>query len=344
MLDSRDRLIVEALQDGLPICERPFREVADDLDLDETVVIDRLGWLLQGGYLTRFGPMFDIERLGGTFVLAAMAVPEADFERVSGIVNDLPEIVHNYQRDHHLNMWFVVAAERPEQADDIIARIEGDTGYPVLALPKEAEYRISMRFALGTQGVGIAGGSHTCSGAVATTRPPIATQDRFTRAIVVATQAGLPLVERPFHAVADQLGLSADDVLNQFVGMQMTGVVRRIAAVPDHRAVGVRANAMTVWNVPDGSVDHWGKLVACKAGVSHCYRRPRRLPDWPYNLFVMLRGPDRPAVEAQVQALADLMGPDVRRHEVLYATRILKKTGVRLRDSEDPATVPRTDR
>lgn len=351
ILDDRDRRIVDALQDGLPICERPFLEVADDLGLEEAELISSVGRLLHGGMLTRFGPMFDVERLGGTFVLAALAVPAADFDRVAGIVNARPEIAHNYERDHRYNMWFVVATERPEQAGETLSRIERETGYPVLALPKETEYRISLRFDLKSRkarrereagrpaGTPAPPGTPAPTGppepGVAAPKPPVANQDPITRAIVVATQAGLPLVERPFHAVADQLGLTADDVLNQFVGMQMTGVVRRIAAVPNHYAVGVRANGMSVWDIADDAVDRWGRTLAGTAGVTHCYRRPRRLPHWPFNLFVMLHGPNRTDVERQAASLAELLGADARSHDTLFSTRILKKTGLRLHSREE---------
>ncbi|HXF66152.1 MAG TPA: AsnC family transcriptional regulator [Burkholderiales bacterium] len=144
-MDEFDRAIVEHLQAGFPLTARPFAAVGRALGLDESGVIERIRRLLAEGVLTRFGPMFDIERLGGAFSLAALAVPRADFERVASLVNALPEVAHNYERDHEYNMWFVLAAEEPEGIARAIAKIERETGLEVLHLPKLREYYIGLR-------------------------------------------------------------------------------------------------------------------------------------------------------------------------------------------------------
>lgn len=144
-LDPVDRRIVNALQGGFPIVDEPFRAVAQTLGLEEADLIGRLACLLDAKILTRFGPMFQVERMGGAFVLAALAVPEADFARVAEQVNALPEVAHNYRREHRLNMWFVLATETPEGIDTAIARIERETGLPVFAFPKEREYFVEMK-------------------------------------------------------------------------------------------------------------------------------------------------------------------------------------------------------
>ena len=146
-LDETDRAIVNALHGGFPVCEAPYREVAESLGLEEGELIRRLGRLLDEGVLTRFGPMYQVERIGGRFVLAALAVPEEDFERVAGQVNALPEIAHNYRREHRLNMWFVIATETPEGVDAAIAEIERRTGLKVYAFPKIREFFVELRLA-----------------------------------------------------------------------------------------------------------------------------------------------------------------------------------------------------
>ncbi len=157
---------------------------------------------------------------------------------------------------------------------------------------------------------------------------PIA--DATDRAIIVATQSGMPLVARPYHAIAEQLGLDAEDVMARMRRMQETGLIRRIGVVPNHYAIGYRANGMSVWDVPDELTDELGERVGQLAFVSHCYRRPRQPPMWNYNLFAMVHGKTRAEVEQQVASIADLLGAHVRTHDVLYSTRILKKTGLRL--------------
>ncbi len=144
-LDELDRRIINALQGGFPISDEPYREVAESLGTTEAELLARLERLLADKVLTRFGPMFQIERLGGRFVLAALAVPEDRFAEVTGLVNALPEVAHNYRREHRLNMWFVLATETPDGIADATRRIEAATGLPVFAFPKLREFFVDMR-------------------------------------------------------------------------------------------------------------------------------------------------------------------------------------------------------
>jgi DNA-binding Lrp family transcriptional regulator len=149
------------------------------------------------------------------------------------------------------------------------------------------------------------------------------------RALVRALQDGLPRVARPYQAVAERLGVPAELVMARLEAMLAAGAIRRIGAVPNHYRLGWVANGMSVWDVDDAAVDALGARVGALACVSHCYRRPRRLPEWPYNLFAMVHGHDRAEVEAKVAGIAAVLGPAARAHDVLYSTRILKKTGLR---------------
>lgn len=145
-MDATDKAIINGLQGGLPICERPYQVMAMQFDISEAELISRLENLLSQKVLSRFGPMFQIERMGGAFTLAAMQVPESDFERVTTVVNSLPEVAHNYRREHDFNMWFVLATEMPEGIDKAIANIEAATGLPVYNMPKEKEFFVGARF------------------------------------------------------------------------------------------------------------------------------------------------------------------------------------------------------
>lgn len=157
--------------------------------------------------------------------------------------------------------------------------------------------------------------------------------DPVDRDIVLATQDGLPLVPRPFHALAEQLDLPPDEVMARFRALLANGAIRRIAAVPNHYALGYRANGMSVWDVPEERISELGRMIGALDFVSHCYHRPRHPPHWPYCLFAMVHGRDRSEVEDQVARIAELLGPADRGHEILYSSRILKKTGLRLRQS-----------
>jgi DNA-binding Lrp family transcriptional regulator len=154
--------------------------------------------------------------------------------------------------------------------------------------------------------------------------------DDIDRALIVATQGGLPLVPRPYHAIAEQLGLSADEVMQRLRGLLASGVIRRIGAVPNHYAIGWTANGMTVWDVADDQVDELGAKIGALDFVTHCYRRPRALPTWPYNLFAMVHGASREECSAKAEQIRALLGAACRASDILYSTRILKKTGLRL--------------
>ena len=154
--------------------------------------------------------------------------------------------------------------------------------------------------------------------------------DETDRRIIVATQAGLPLCPEPYRKVAEDLGLDAGEVMARLRRMLDAGIIRRIGAVPNHYALGYRHNGMSVWDVPDDAVRALGERVGALDFVSHCYHRPRHPPLWPYNLFAMVHGRSREEVEEKVGAIAALLGAANRAHDILYSTRVLKKTGLRL--------------
>jgi DNA-binding Lrp family transcriptional regulator len=145
MMDSLDRAIINQLQGGFPVCANPYAEVAQQLGMSENELLARIERLLSDKVLSRFGPMYHAERLGGSLSLAAMKIPPQDFEHVAGIVNQMPEVAHNYARDNALNMWFVLATETPQGQHDALDRITRETGYPVFNMPKIKEYFVELK-------------------------------------------------------------------------------------------------------------------------------------------------------------------------------------------------------
>jgi DNA-binding Lrp family transcriptional regulator len=158
--------------------------------------------------------------------------------------------------------------------------------------------------------------------------------DATDRRIIKATQAGLPLVPAPYAEIGTALGLGEREVIDRMNSMMASGVIRRIGAAPNHYAFGMTANGMTVWDVADELATDLGQKVGALAFVSHCYLRPRALPNWPYNLFAMVHGSDRAEVEQKRALIADLLGPGCSASDILYSTRILKKTGLRLKQQK----------
>jgi DNA-binding Lrp family transcriptional regulator len=155
----------------------------------------------------------------------------------------------------------------------------------------------------------------------------------FDRRLIAATQSGLPLVARPYEAVAAMLGVSSRAVRDRLAQMLEQGLIRRIGAVPNHYRLGYVANGMTVWDVDDARVDALGEKVGALPGVSHCYRRPRERPIWPYNLFAMVHGRAREEVEQQARTIRELLGDACHGSDILYSSAILKKAGLRLKEN-----------
>jgi siroheme decarboxylase len=144
-LDPVDRDIINRLQNGFPICEHPYAAAAHALGIAEGELLARLKHLLEANTLTRFGPLYNVEQAGGAFVLVAMSVPQADLERVVEIVNAMPQVAHNYQREHRFNLWFVLATATQAEIDTAVAQIEKRTGQTVYAMPKLREYFLELK-------------------------------------------------------------------------------------------------------------------------------------------------------------------------------------------------------
>ncbi len=323
-LEPLARAVINQLQGGFPLSPRPFAEAAQTLGTDEARLIAAIGELLDQGWLTRFGPLFNAERLGGGLVLAGLEVPEDRFERVADRVNAFPEVAHNYRRDHRLNMWFVLATESPTAIEETLRRIEVATGLPVYAFPKEREFYLGLWFEIGPEGA-----LRTRSIPDGPTRPPYPL-DWLDRRLVSTTLAGLPLVPAPWSRIAEEVGCTPAVLGERLLAMLGSGIVRRIGVVPNHVRLGFRGNGMTVWDVPDERLEDVGARIGGLDFVSHCYARPRHPPAWPYNLFAMVHGRDRPEVARKVAEMARLLAGDSRGHEILYSSAVLKKTGMRL--------------
>nr|WP_279381398.1 hypothetical protein [Candidatus Thiosymbion oneisti] len=279
--------------------------------------------MLERRLLSRFGPLYNAERLGGCSTLAAMAVPEPAFVRTAKILDAIPEVAHNYRRDHRLNMWFVLATPDQGKLTGAIRRIRSLTGLMVYDFPKLREYHLGFRLQLDADG-GIAVRRIERDKAVEPLEP-----GDLDRRIVAATQAGYPLQAEPFAAVAAQIDCNAPTVIERLSRMLQAGAIRRIGAVPNHYRLGLRGNGMSVWDLDDEQVEALGKRIGALDCVSHCYLRPRRLPLWPYNLFAMVHGCNRDEAKAAATRIEAIVAGHCRRQEVLFSEAILKKAGLR---------------
>ena len=323
-MDALDERLLNEFQRDFPLLERPFEAIGARVGASEEVVLARYVRLLERGAISRIGVVFAPHAVGAS-TLAAMAVPAGRLEEVAGIVNAQPETNHNYQREHRLNLWFVLTGPTQLALDAAIARIERASGLRVLALPLLQEYHIDLGFDLGRDCV-----VHEMPKPRSRRKTPERRPHRLSvqaKKIIAAVQAGLPLQPRPFDAVAHQAGCTTAAVLATLAGWLADGVARRIGVVVRHSALGFAANAMVVWDVPDADVPEVAEMLASHPQTTLCYRRPRHRPEWPYNLFCMIHGRDRDAVLSTLAKLRhriELVGIP---YEVLFSTRCFRQRG-----------------
>ncbi len=337
-LSSVERAFLNRFQGGFPLTDRPYRQVAETLGTDESTLIATIEAMLERRLLSRFGPLYNAERLGGAFSLAAMKVPEPDFERIAQILNGIPEVAHNYRRGHALNMWFVLAASSQSALNDAIMNLEAVTGLTIYNFPKEREFHLGLWLHLEDDGrIGI----RRVERSHADLSPVL---DRLDRTLISETQAGLPLVPRPYAQIAERIGCNAGILISRLERLVETGAVRRIGAVPNHYRLGLRGNGMSVWDIDDAHVDALGEQLGVLDFVSHCYRRPRHLPLWPYNLFAMVHGQDRAEVLQAAARLETIVSAHCRDHDVLFSDAILKKTGLRIFRADTSGQHPNQNR
>lgn len=317
--DALERRLLNDFQRDFPLVARPFGAIAERLGASEGEVLERYRRLAHDGTLSRIGVVFRPHAAGAS-TLAALAVPPARLEAVAAYLSGLPEVNHNYEREHPFNLWFVLTAPAQAALDGVLERIERETGLPVLSLPLVEEFHIDLGFDLRT------GGAPRRS---AEAPPPGARLDEAERPLLAALQEGIPLVPRPFAVLGRAAGVSAGELTRTLRGWLATGIARRIGVVVRHRRLGYAANAMVVWDAPDADVRRIGAAMAAEDAVTLCYRRPRRLPAWRYNLFCMIHGRDRALVQRQIERLRVRLGIAQLPHEVLFSTRCFKQRGAR---------------
>lgn len=319
------RLLNEYQRD-FPLCPRPFETIATAVGSDADTVLDTYRRFARDGVISRIGAVFAPRRIGAS-ALAALSAPPGRIEAVAARVSAVPEVNHNYLREHTFNLWFVITAASAARLDAIVAGIEHDTGCDVIVLPLEEEFHIDLGFCL-------AGGARDGARAGTPPLPPLEAASacalpQLERRLMAALQAGLPLEPRPFEALGRTAELSEAMTIELIRGWQADGLIKRFGAVVRHHELGFRANAMCVWDVPDDVVSMVGRRLGAEPAVTLCYRRRRVAPRWPYNLFCMIHGKSRDSVLTARNDLAERLGLDRWRHDILFSTRRFKQRGAR---------------
>jgi len=317
--DAIELDLLNRWQRDFPLEPRPFLRIAQQLGVGAEQVLARYRALAASGTLSRIGAAFRPNTVGAS-TLAAMRVAPAALEQVAEQVSAQPEVNHNYEREHAFNLWFVATAPDGDALEQALARIEQLSGRAVLRLPLLEEYHIDLGFDLVDGSVPRAG--------AASAGVPLALS-AVQRRLVARLADGLPLVEAPYAALGAAVGLSESAVIETLRAWLAIGVIRRFGAVLRHRALGYAANAMVVWDVPDAVVRACGLRAALLPEVTLCYRRARRLPAWPFNLYCMLHGTERTAVEAAIERVAQAAALTGYPRQVLFSRRCFTQRGAR---------------
>lgn len=321
-MDDLDFRLLNDFQRDWPLTPEPYAMVGARLGVDAERVMQRLVALQCDGKISRVGAVFAPGAIGAS-TLAALEVPTERLDEVAAMVSACPEVNHNYEREHRINLWFVAAAESEERLTQVLAEIEGRAQCgTLLALRLLEEYRIDLGFDMR----GHAAARRTAE--LRRSRPAGPLSQREQR-LLAALQGGLPMVSRPYNALGEAAGSSEAEVLAQLGHWIGVGVIRRLGVVVRHRELGYAANAMVVWDVPDDRVQALGRDLAQQDGITLCYRRARAQPRWPYNLYCMVHGRNRDAVTQGIERSGARVGLLSYPRQVLFSRTRYKQAGAK---------------
>ncbi len=318
-----DFRLLNDFQRNFPLCPAPFAELAARLGVAESAVLRMLEQLRRDGKIARVGAVFAPNRIGAS-TLAAMAVAPEKLRTVAETISRFPEVNHNYEREHRYNLWFVVTAGSEGRLQAALGAIEQAAGYPMLKLPLVQEYHIDLGFPLD--------GQAEKRLAPVTPYTPLTLPTplgELERRLVMALQEGLPLFIRPFQILASRVGCDESEVLERIGRWCAEGIIKRFGVVVRHHELDYTANAMLVQDIPDALIGEFAATLSHEPGVTLCYRRPRVLPEWPYNLFCMIHGQARDEVEAKIAELRARLKLTGYAHDTLFSITRFKQTGAR---------------
>jgi DNA-binding Lrp family transcriptional regulator len=327
-LEDLDRELLNAVQWDFPLVPRPYEALGVRLGVDEPAVRSRVARVKRLGVLRQLSAIFDTRALGYGSALVAARIDPASVDDAAAVVSAHPGVSHNYKRNHAYNLWYTIAVPPGDDLADHVEALHRASGALVTRrLPTLRLYKIGVKLDM-------------TGNTAADARAEVAEHERPERrehmdapelsdleiAAVRVTQEDLPLVERPFAVQGEQIGCGEETVLDLLRSFRERKLMRRFAAVMNHRTAGFKANAMGVWAVPADRVDELGPRMASFALVSHCYRRPT-YDDWPYSIFTMVHGKNARECEATIQAIHDETGVDD--YALLWSIKEYKKTRVR---------------
>lgn len=324
--DPIDRALLDDWQRDFPVDARPFAALAEHLGTSEADVIARLRAKLAAGQITRVGATVAPNTISAS-TLAAVAAPEARIEQVATIIGDEPGVNHSYLRENAWNLWFVATGPDRAHVDAALARISERSGLRVLDLPLVRPFNLDLGFSLRGE----------ARARPAPQQPDISVLRPGDREIVQALTRGLPLIERPYDRIGAPLGLSMDTVIARVRELVAARIISRLGVIVRHRALGWRANAMVVWDLPHDAITAAGPALAAAVGVTLCYERAPVEGVWPYRLYSMIHARSRAEAIDRLSAAAAL--PCLRDvpHLPLFSSHCFKQTGAMVTDERSTA-------
>jgi siroheme decarboxylase len=321
-LDEFDKRLLNQMQGSFPIVERPYAAVAQELGVQEDVVLKRVRELIDERIIRQVTPIYDTRAFGYGSMLVAAKIDAEHPWRAAKIVNSHPGVSHNYLRNHEFNMWFTIAVEEGSKLGlqgtlDVLQELTGAES--IRQLPTLKLFKIRMD-------LDMEGGTDALAKAVQVVEPiDLGKQpyDDTDVAVVRATQGDLPVVSEPYADAAREIGMPVARLLDHLNGMVDRKLLRRVAAILFHRRAGFSANGMGVWRVPDDKIAEYGPRMAAFRGISHCYERPT-YEDWRYQIFTMAHGRSKEECDAILDAIQTEM-PDIQERATLYSSTEFKK-------------------
>ncbi len=325
-MDSINRVLLDRIQRNFPLVSQPYDALSEGLAIDGAGVRERIKELKDRKMVRQISAIFNTGALGYMSSLVAMAVPASEVERAAEAINTYPGVSHNYLRPGVYNMWYTIAVppgETIEQKVQELSRSAG--GWPSLILPAAKKFKLAVVLDVLDESEGE-------SGKEIADLPPVESSALFQATtgnieIVRRIQEDLPLDDKPFKVWADRLGMEEESLLGLMRQWNGSGLMRRFAAVLNHRLVGFSANAMIVWNSPEDKIDEYGRILSSHPEVSHCYHRPS-YPEWPYNLYVMVHG----RTPEECERIAGKLGASIELNDykIMISTREFKKIRLKL--------------
>lgn len=327
-LDTLGQELLNAVQWDFPLVPRPYALLGERLGITEQEVMQRVGEVKDTGVLRQLSAIFDTRALGYSSSLVAAQVDPASIDEAAAAISGHPGVSHNYKRNHAYNLWYTIAVPPGEALQGHVDRLHAASGASVTRiLPTLKLFKIGVKLDM-TGATPADARAEVLDHERPERRPDMVAPhlDALEIATIRVTQEDLPIVERPFDAEARAIGTDEQTVLDTLVSFKARGLMRRFAAVMNHRNAGFKANVMGVWAVPDDRLEELGPVMASFAAVSHCYRRPT-YEDWPYNLFTMIHGQSARECETTVSAIEH--ETQIDEHCLLWSVKEYKKTRVR---------------